>query len=152
MGFDTPEGTRGAQLFSADQTREFNDRAIAMVRAGGAGMPGMNTLILITVGRKSGADRETPVAYFREPEGTMLIAASAAGAARHPDWYRNLGAHPGRARVVIAGAEHAVSAEELTGHQRARAWDLITAAAPNFAQYEDLTDRLIPVIRLTPTK
>ncbi|MBL7260517.1 nitroreductase family deazaflavin-dependent oxidoreductase [Actinoplanes sp. LDG1-01] len=83
MSFDTPNGTRGVPLPGADQVRQHNERVIAGVRAGG--MPGMNMLVLITTGRRSGARRQTPVGYFAESSGTFLVVAGAGDAARNPD-------------------------------------------------------------------
>ena len=150
MSFDTPEGTRGAQLPPAEQMRRMNEGVIADIRAGGSGPQGMSALVLITIGHKSGQERPTPVAYFPLADGSYAVIASAAGAARHPVWYRNLATAPDRVRVVIAGKEFPVTAEELSGDERDRVWAQITAASPGFAQYEELTDRTIPVIRLRP--
>ncbi|WP_433701184.1 nitroreductase/quinone reductase family protein [Nocardiopsis sp. CA-288880] len=150
MSFDTPEGTRGTQLPPAEQMRRMNEDVIADIRAGGSGPDGMNALVLVTVGHKSGQERQTPVAYFPLDGDSYAIVASAAGAARHPVWYRNLATAPDRVRVVVAGEELAVTAEELTGGERDRVWAKITAAAPGFAEYERATDRTIPVIRLLP--
>jgi deazaflavin-dependent oxidoreductase (nitroreductase family) len=87
--------------------------------------------------------------YWEEPAGSWLICASAAGAAKHPAWYRNLAAAPDSARIIIAGEEIAVAAEELHGDERAAAWKRITDDAPRFADYTKKTDRELPVIRLS---
>ncbi len=152
MSFNTPNGTRGVQLPPAAQMRPMNERAVADIRAGGNGpFPGMNALVLITTGKKSGQLRETPVAYFQLEDGSYLIVASAAGAAKHPAWYFNLGAQPNHeARIVVAGREMAVRAEELLGADRDALWQQITAQSQGFAQYEQMTDRTIPLIRLFP--
>jgi deazaflavin-dependent oxidoreductase (nitroreductase family) len=113
---------------------------------------GFNALVLTTVGRKTGVERSTPVGWFPGPDGSWLIVASAAGAAKNPAWYYNLAAHPDRVRIETAGRTTAVTAEELHGQERDEAWRQITAAAPRFAQYQVKTDREIPVIRLTPTQ
>ena len=147
MNFNTPNGTRGGQQPSAEMMRQYNARTIASVRRGGADG---NVLVLITIGKKSGVDRETPVAFFPVSDGSLLIVASAAGAARHPAWYFNLAASPDKARVIVAGQEFPVTAEELHGAAREQAWQQITATSQGFAQYERMTDREIPVIRLTP--
>jgi hypothetical protein len=52
--------------------------------------------------------------------------------------------------VEQAGRKVAVTAEELHGAEREQAWQQIKAAADNFRKYEETTDRLLPVIRLTP--
>lgn len=148
MSFTTPNGTYGATLpVPVDQMHAMNARNSAAIRAGrSAG--GMQALVLITVGRKSGQVRENPVAYFRTPDGALLIIASAAGAKNHPAWYFNLAAADGAARVVLDGEKFAVQATELHGAERENHWGQITTASAGFAQYETLTDRVIPVIRL----
>ncbi|PUB27663.1 deazaflavin-dependent oxidoreductase (nitroreductase family) [Promicromonospora sp. AC04] len=149
MSFNTPNGTYGAQMpVSTAQMRAMNERNIAAIRAGQSAM-GMQALVLITIGKKSGQVRENPVAYFPVSNDSWLVVASAAGAAKHPAWYFNLAAQPDKARVVLAGEEFDVDAEELHGQEREHVWRQIASASAGFAQYETLTDRVIPVIRLT---
>ncbi len=147
MSFDTPEGTYGRELPDGKAMREFNQPMIEKIRAGeDVG----SVLILTTIGRKSGRPRETPVAYFPNADGTAYIAASAAGAAHHPGWYYNLALDPDCAKVYVKGHEIPVHAEETHGEERHKVWDFITANAPGFADYQKSTDRVIPVIKLSP--
>jgi deazaflavin-dependent oxidoreductase (nitroreductase family) len=107
-------------------------------------------LVLTTVGRKSGLERMTPVGWFPGADGSWLIVASAAGAPGNPAWYYNLAAHPDQVRIDVDGKTIDVRAEQLHGPERVEAWEQITAAAPRFAQYQVKTDRVLPIIRLTP--
>jgi deazaflavin-dependent oxidoreductase (nitroreductase family) len=75
--------------------------------------------------------------------------ASAAGAARNPDWYHNIAAHPGQVKIELSGRTIPVTAEQLHGAERDEAWRHISAAAPRFAAYQRKTDRELPIIRLT---
>jgi deazaflavin-dependent oxidoreductase (nitroreductase family) len=109
-----------------------------------------NVLVLTTVGRKTGAERATPVGWFPGPDGSWLIVASAAGTAGNPAWYYNIAAHPDQVQIEVEGRKVAVVAEQLHGQERAEAWQQITAAAPRFAKYQQKTDRELPVIRLMP--
>ena len=111
---------------------------------------GFNALVLITVGRKTGAERRAPVGWFPGPDGSWLIVASAAGAKGNPAWYYNIAAHPDRVQIEMNGRRMRVTAEQLHGAERAEAWQQITAAASRFAGYQDKTDRELPVIRLVP--
>lgn len=149
MSFDTRKGTRGARQPNGWLMRLMNKVMARQIRKGGRPM-GMNALVLVTVGRKSGLPRENPVGWFPGPDGSWLIVASAAGAAGNPAWYYNLSAHPKLVRVEIGSQSTAVNAEQLAGAQRAEAWRQITAAAPRFAEYQTKTDRELPVIRLVP--
>ena len=81
---------------------------------------GFPSLVLTTVGAKSGAPRHTPVAYFPDGPDSWLIVASAAGAAEKPDWYYNLRAHPDDVQIQLAGRSYAVCAEQLKGAARRR--------------------------------
>jgi deazaflavin-dependent oxidoreductase (nitroreductase family) len=114
-------------------------------------MPGLrfDALVLTTVGRRTGAERSTPVGWFPGRDGTRLIVAAAAGGARNPAWYHNLAAHPDQVRIETAGQRTAVSASQLHGVEREEAWQQIITAVPRFAKYQQKTDRELPVIRLT---
>jgi deazaflavin-dependent oxidoreductase (nitroreductase family) len=150
VSFDTPAGTRGARLPNGWLARQVNKLMVGRVRRRGGRMLGFNALVLVTVGRKTGAERKVPVGWFPGPDGSWLIVASAAGARRNPAWYYNIAAHPGQVQIEMNGRRMAVAAEQLHGAQRADAWQQITAAAPRFVGYQNKTDRVIPVIRLVP--
>ena len=101
-----------------------------------------------TRGRKSGEERKSPVGWFPGQDGSWLIVAAAAGAPRNPAWYYNLAANPDRVSVQIPGGTVAVTAEQLHGAEREKAWNQIVAASAQFAKYQEKTDRELPVIRL----
>jgi deazaflavin-dependent oxidoreductase (nitroreductase family) len=110
---------------------------------------GMDLLVLHTVGSKSGLERANAVAWFPYGDGSWVIVASAGGAVQHPAWYRNIAAHPDRVQIELAEGTIPVAAELLTGDARDRAWERIIAAQHRFADYQDRTDRKLPVIHLT---
>lgn len=150
MSFTTRNGTRGARQPGAGLImRLLNRWAMGRARAGGKLLGQTDALVLITVGRKSGTERSTPLNYFPGADGSWLIVASAAGATNNPAWYHNIAAHPDRVRIELAGHTEDVVAEQLHGPERDAAWQQITAASKRFAQYQDKTDRVLPVIRLT---
>ncbi|MGP4104913.1 nitroreductase/quinone reductase family protein [Nonomuraea sp. KM90] len=148
MSFDTPVGTRGARLPAGRLFRWFNKLAARRIRRKGGQMMGLDALVLTTVGAKSGLERITPVGWFPGDGGSWLIVASAAGAAGNPSWYYNLAAHPDQVRIEVDGRTVEVVAEQLHGAERTEAWQRITKASPRFAQYQEKTDRQLPVIRL----
>ncbi|SRR6266545_7415734 len=151
MSFDTRAGTRGGRQPGTGGVvgRWIQKRAMNRIRRKGK-MPGLgfNALVLTTIGRRSGVERQTPVGWFPGQDDSWLIVASAAGAARNPAWYHNLAAHPDQVWIDTAGRKVAVTAEQLHGAAREEAWRQITAAAPRFATYQQKTDRELPVIRL----
>ena len=150
MSFDTVAGTRGGRQPAGFAARLGNKVMAGRIRKGGAKFLGFNALVLTTVGRKTGAERVTPVGYFPGPDGSWLIVASAAGAQGNPAWYYNLAAHPDQVQIEVGGRKIPVTAAQLHGPDREQAWQQIVAAVPRFAGYQQKTDREIPVIRLTP--
>jgi deazaflavin-dependent oxidoreductase (nitroreductase family) len=149
MSFQTRNGTRGARQPGGKLMLWINKLMAKRIRKGGRAM-GFDALVLTTRGRRSGVERQTPVGWFPGGDGSWLIVASAAGAAHNPAWYYNLAADPGNVTVETRGRKTAVTARELHGPERDEAWQRIISAAPRFAQYQEKTDRLLPVIRLTP--
>jgi deazaflavin-dependent oxidoreductase (nitroreductase family) len=153
MTFDTPNGTRGARQPTAGRLMQWLNRwASKRIRKSGKFMGGMDALVLTTVGRKSGVERSTPVGWFPGDDGSWLIVASAAGAPKNPAWYYNIAAHPDRVRIQVAGRTVDVVAEQLHGTAREQSWHQITSAASRFAQYQEKTDRELPIIRLVPRR
>ncbi|MFI6426436.1 nitroreductase/quinone reductase family protein [Promicromonospora sp. NPDC050880] len=149
MTFTHPTGTHGARQ-PGRGFRWMNRLLMRRARRAEGTTMGMNLLVLTTLGRKSGQPRSNPLASFPGPDGSWLVVASAGGAPANPAWYLNLAAHPDQVTVEQGGRKVAVTATELHGAERAEAWQKITAQAANFRRYEQVTDREIPVIRLTP--
>jgi deazaflavin-dependent oxidoreductase (nitroreductase family) len=149
MTFNTPSGSRGvSQPGIAKQfLKLFNKFSAGRIRKTGK-FGELPSLVLTTVGSKSGQERKTPLAYFPADGGGWLIVASFAGAAKNPSWYYNLGAHPDQVVIEFAGRTESVVAEQLHGSEREAAWRQITAASQRFKEYQEKTDRELPVIRL----
>ena len=89
-----------------------------------------------------------PVAYL-DDNGRYVIFASKAGAATNPAWYHNLRAHP-ETTIEVGGETVAVTAREVTGEERDRLFAAQAQHSPQFAEYQQKTDRIIPVLVLTP--
>ena len=107
---------------------------------------GRPLLLLTTTGAKSGQRRITPLMYV--PDGDrLLIIASNMGAPTHPDWYRNLLAHP-EATVEVAADTFEARAVVLEGPDRQKVWDSIVASYPFFTEHQAKITREIPVIAL----
>jgi deazaflavin-dependent oxidoreductase (nitroreductase family) len=152
MSFDkTARGSYGAHMPGASSpvTKLFGRIMIHRYRrSGGKPAMGLDTLVLTTIGAKSGQRRETLLGWFPDGDGAWLIVASAAGNAANPAWYHNLAAHPDRAEIEVSGDKVQVTATQLSGAERDDAWRRITAAQPRYTGYAKKTDRVIPVIRL----
>lgn len=150
MTFHTPSGTRGARAPKMSvMLRLMNTLAMRRTRTRGR-FVGLDTLVLHTIGRRSGEQRSSPLGYFRSGDGALWIAASANGAAQNPAWYHNIAASPDQVRITIDGETVAVTARQLHGAERDDAWRQITAESQRFSKFQRKTDREIPVIALTP--
>ena len=111
------------------------------------GKMGSNEILLLsTTGRKSGQSRTTPVVFFRD-KASFVVVASDGGAASHPAWYHNLSADR-KASILVGGEAIKVKAAEATGKERERLWKMITEKASQFSQYQEKTERQIPVMML----
>ncbi|MFT4235785.1 MAG: nitroreductase family deazaflavin-dependent oxidoreductase [Microbacterium sp.] len=104
-------------------------------------------VVLFTVtGAKTGKRRYLPLMRVEE-DGRYAMVASNGGAPQHPQWYRNVVAHP--QITVQDGTEVSQKiAREVSGEERAHWWQLAVAAYPPYAEYQQKTDRLIPVFVL----
>jgi len=149
MTFNTPSGSRGvSQPGIAKQfLKLFNKFSSGRIRKTGK-FGELPSLVLTTIGSRSGQERKTPLAYFPAGGGGWLIVASFAGAAKNPSWYYNLGAHPDQVFIEFAGRRESVVAEQLHGSERESAWRQITGSSQRFAEYQEKTDRELPIIRL----
>ena len=128
----------------------FNHAVIEEFRAHEGKLSGRFTnrslLLLTTVGARSGQPRTCPLAYIADGQRLIVIAAKA-GAPSHPDWYRNLLVHP--VVTVEVGNEHVQArARVATGEERTRLFEEMVAQTPAFAEYQDKTERQLPVIVL----
>jgi deazaflavin-dependent oxidoreductase (nitroreductase family) len=117
-------------------------------RVGGM-FDGMPLLLLHHTGARSGKSRVNPLA-FQSDGGRYVIFASKAGAPANPDWYHNLKAHP-NVKIEVGTDTIDVLATEASGEERERLYRTQAERVPQFADYEQKTDRVIPVIVLTPT-
>jgi F420H(2)-dependent quinone reductase len=103
-------------------------------------------IMLTTTGRTSGRDR-TVTLYAWEDGDDLLVVGSWAGRERDPDWAGNLRAE--RNASVTTGKEtFEVTAHELSGKTRERAWELVVERFPMYATYQRKTTRQIPVFAL----
>lgn len=133
--------------FSLWMQRKLNARTTAKLRRKGGKYLGMDMLILHTTGRRTGQPRETPITWFPDDDGWLVVASG--GGKRDPDWYANLMAHPEQASVEVHGsAAVPVTAHLLAGEDRAQAWQRITGQQPRYAKYQKKSAREYPVVRL----
>lgn len=109
---------------------------------------GVPTLLLTTTGRRSGQPRTTPLIFARNG-ADYLVVASMGGAPRHPLWYENLLVAPDA--VIQVKSEHlAVTARTASDEEKPELWKIVSDQWPNYHTYQTRTDRIIPVVVLSP--
>ena len=113
-----------------------------------AAFAGRRLLLLHTTGARSGKRRVTPLAYRRVGAGYAVFASNA-GSPTNPHWYHNLLADP-RATVEFGSLAVEVMARVADSEERDRIWNQQVQAFPHFAEYEEKTTRMIPVVVLEP--
>jgi deazaflavin-dependent oxidoreductase (nitroreductase family) len=137
---------------SPNDFNDFNAKIIDEFRANegrvGGIFEGAPVLLLHHTGAKSGTARVNPLVY-QPGEGRYVIFASKAGAPKNPDWFHNLKAHPD-VSIEVGTETIEVTAQEATGEERDRLFETQKRRAPQFAEYEQQTERVIPVVVLTP--
>ncbi len=117
-------------------------------RGGARTQGGIETLMLETVGAKSGQPRQAVLGFLPEADDAWLVMASLAGAARNPAWLHNLAAQPEATVELEDGRRVDVSAETLEGADRAAAWQRLEREAPEYPRYVAKTDREMAIVRL----
>ena len=129
-----------------DYNRQIIDEFRANEGKVGGRFEGRTMLLLTHTGRKSGQKRTNPLVYMAEGD-RLIIFASKGGAPQNPDWYWNLMSNP-EATVEVGTETFEVEAEEVKGEERDRLWRKNVEINPGFGDYEQATDRVIPVVAL----
>ena len=107
---------------------------------------GTTILLLTTRGRKSGAERTTPL-IFRPHGDDYLIVASRGGTDEPPGWYLNLKAEP-EVQVQVKGDVFRAHARDATAEEQPELWSQMAEVWPAYDEYQKRTDRKIPVVVL----
>jgi deazaflavin-dependent oxidoreductase (nitroreductase family) len=135
---------------------DWNSGIIAEFRANagkvGGQFAGAPLLLLHTTGARTGQSRVNPLVY-QSIGDDFAVFGSKGGAPGHPDWYRNLVAHP-EVTVEVGTDSIPVRARTIEGTDRERIWTKQKDRFPGFAEYERTTSREIPVVvleRRTPS-
>ena len=105
---------------------------------------GLPVIIVTHRGRKTGAIRKTPLMKAMDGDSYILVA-SMGGAPKHPDWYHNLKKQP-NVEIRDKAEVHSMRVREVMDSiEKQRLWTIAVAAYPPYREYQDKTDRLIPV-------
>jgi len=109
---------------------------------------GLPVIIVTMKGRKSGLVRK--IALMRvEHEGEYALVGSMGGAPKHPVWYHNLKTDPSTVTIQDGPEPFPVHVHEAEGAEREAWWQRAVEAFPPYAEYQQRTERLIPVLVAT---
>ncbi|MGA2209568.1 MAG: nitroreductase family deazaflavin-dependent oxidoreductase [Acidimicrobiales bacterium] len=129
---------------------DWNQKIIEEFRANegkvGGQFEGAPVLLLTTTGAKSGRRHTTPMMYLSGGNG-LYVFASKAGAPTNPDWFHNLVANP-TVTVEVGTDQYEATAAPLEGAERDRVYAEQAKLYPGFAEYQEKTSRVIPVVEL----
>ena len=131
-----------------DWSREQADKYAESGGAEAADMKGLPIILLTTVGAKTGKLRKTPLMRV-EHDGQYAVVASLGGAPKHPVWYYNIAKNT-RVELQDGSVTRDYDAREVFGDEKAVWWERAVAAYPDYADYQEKTERQIPVFVLTP--
>jgi deazaflavin-dependent oxidoreductase (nitroreductase family) len=107
-------------------------------------------LLLTTKGRKTQRPRTTPVLYL-EDGNDLIVVGSFGGNDQPPSWLLNLISCP-EAEILLKGKRSRRIARAVASQEKQRLWPRLVSLYPNFAVYQQRTDRDIPLIRLSEPK
>jgi deazaflavin-dependent oxidoreductase (nitroreductase family) len=131
---------------------DWNEKIIEEFRANegrvGGYFEGAPMILIHHIGARTGTERVTPLVYFPEDDDHIVIVASNGGQPAHPAWFHNLKANP-KIDVEVGTELYTVVAEELPRPERDEFWKRVVAERPGFGDYQEKTDRVIPLVRLT---
>jgi deazaflavin-dependent oxidoreductase (nitroreductase family) len=134
---------RAEDLFGADHVRRYRETDGEVGHDWKRGAP---VLILTTTGRRSGEPRDTPLIYGRSGDD-YLIVASKGGWDAPPAWYLNLEASP-EVDVQVKADRFKARARNATAEEKPEMWKTMAAIWPDYDDYQQRTDREIPVVVL----
>ena len=129
-----------------DQVEEYE--ASGGTRANTLRDTGLPVIVVTSRGNKSGKLRKTPLMRV-EHDGEYALVASQGGRPQHPEWYWNLRANPEDVTIQDGPEPFDVSVREVSGDERARWWQRAVEAFPPYADYQERTERMIPVFVAT---
>ncbi|MEM7543279.1 MAG: nitroreductase family deazaflavin-dependent oxidoreductase [Pseudomonadota bacterium] len=135
-----------ADLFR--HTLHLIDRPLMRLTGGRFNMTlGLPSILLTTMGRKSGVPRSSPLLYVPF-EDDIVIIGTRFGGNSHPGWYYNLIAEP-KATVLKEGESFEVEARMPSDDERAMIWETADQVYMGFEKYRSrVTEREIPMFVL----
>jgi deazaflavin-dependent oxidoreductase (nitroreductase family) len=141
--------TTTAELSPTEWVRGQTEQILSSGTTDGVTVLDRPIVLITTTGAKSGKQRLVPLMRV-EHEGNYAMVASKGGAPEHPAWYANVVANP-TVTLQDGTTVKTYVAREVAGAERAQWWDRAVAAFPPYAEYQQKTERQIPLFVLEPT-
>ena len=133
------DGSEDREKFLSTDGKEFAEPGVA------------STLLLTTIGRKSGKEFTTPVNGMQDGDNYFVVA-SLAGYDELPHWYLNLEKNP-RVSIQVKDKKVPATARTLSREEKAPLWPrLLAEGQPLWAYFQMFTEREFPVVLITPEK
>jgi len=129
------------------------ERLVARLSGGRVQVSGLlvPSLILHSIGAKSGAPRDVPLMYTPDGRGSAIVAGTNFAGNRHPAWTVNLAAHPDVA-ITVRGRRMPVHATAVPDDERDAVWARIETQWPGYRSYERASGRTVRLFRLQPVR
>lgn len=110
----------------------------------------MSHLLLRTIGRRSGRAHKVALPYWLDEAQRPVVVGSYAGAEKHPAWFLNLTDRGANPEIYVKQRYDAYWAEAvvLEGEERQDVWDRMIPDRPYYADYQSMTERELPLIRI----
>lgn len=118
-------------------------------RATGGGPSGLPTLLLTTIGRKSGEPRTTPLVFLQHGNDVVIVG-SLAGYDGNPTWYLNLSANP-NCWIQLDEKKSKAVARNATEQERTALWPKLNQVFPAWGYFQKQTERPFPIMIISPT-
>ena len=131
-----------SQQWVRDQVEEYESSGGTR----GTTLRGVPVVVITSVGSRSGKLRKNPVMRV-EHDGMYAAVASKGGTPENPSWYRNLVEHP-LVELQDGASRSDYTAREASGDERSVWWERAVEVWPDYASYQEKTDREIPVFVL----
>jgi deazaflavin-dependent oxidoreductase (nitroreductase family) len=136
-------------VVDAETQAIIDDHLARYLSSGGSDghfIDGLPTLLLTSIGRRSGLPRTTPLIYGQDGED-FLVVGSLGGSPTAPQWYLNIAANPA-VEVQVATERFSALARTADDLEKPRLWRIVTAVYPEYDVYQRRTERQLPVVVL----
>jgi F420H(2)-dependent quinone reductase len=114
----------------------------------GGSYRGAPVLLLHHTGRKSGQDRVSPLLYLDDGDD-LVVVGSKGGSHKHPAWFLNLREMP-ETTVEVGGEKRRVKVRVASAQEREKLWPRLVDLYSDYANYQERTEREIPLVILSP--